>query len=63
MPDVNRILQVEMGRQRGEISCIVIHIVTGTRLRRAAVPPPIVRNDPIPLVQEEHHLGIPVVCA
>jgi len=39
MPDVNRILQVEMGRQRGEISCVVIHIVTGTRLRRAAVPP------------------------
>jgi hypothetical protein len=47
--------------QGGEIVGIMIHVVAGPRLARAAVAAAVMGDDPEAVVQEEHHLGIPIV--
>ena len=62
MTDVDGVLEVESGSKtpRG-VGRIVIHVVAGVGLRRAAVAAAIMRDDAKTLVQEEQHLGVPVV--
>src|ERR1700733_9259946 len=47
--------------ERREIIRVVIHVVSATRLTRPAMTPPIVGNHPIPMLQKEHHLRVPIV--
>jgi hypothetical protein len=58
---VDGILQVEMGDHRGKIVGIVIKVMAVGDLRRAAVAAAIVGDDPIAVIEEEQHLGVPVV--
>src|SRR3981081_72421 len=46
-----------------EIIGIMIHIVTVGRLRRTPVTPTVMRDDAKAVVQEKHHLGVPIVRA
>jgi len=47
----------------GEVIGIVIHIVSVAGLARSSVTSTIMGNDAIAMIQEEHHLGVPVVRA
>ena len=59
--DVNRIMQVEMRCQRSQVVGIMVHVVAIAGLRRAAVSTPVVRDHPVAVLQEEQHLGVPVI--
>src|SRR5690349_238048 len=61
MTDVNRVPQVEMVRDGLQIVGIMVEVVAAGHLRRAAVPAPVVRDDPITLGEEEQHLRVPIV--
>ena len=50
-----------MIRQFGEIVRIVIHVVTGTDLRRPPVAAPIVCDHTVAALEEEDHLRVPIV--
>jgi hypothetical protein len=39
----------------------MIHIMSVADLARAAMTAPVVSDDPIAVIQEEHHLRVPVV--
>src|SRR4030095_1061093 len=52
-----------MRSEFGEIIGIVIHIVSVAGLARATVTSPVMGDDPIAMIQEEHHLGVPVIRA
>src|SRR5258708_37499035 len=55
------ILQLEMRGKRRKIVSIMIHVVTVARLRGPAVAPAIMSYDAIAVIQEEHHLRVPVI--
>jgi hypothetical protein len=59
--DVNGVVEIEMCGQRGQVIGVMVHVVTIAGLRGAAVPTPVVGNDPVAMVQEEQHLAVPVV--
>jgi hypothetical protein len=61
MADVNGVLQVEMRRQCRQVIGIVIHVVTLAHLRGAAVAAAVMRDHAIALLEEEHHLPVPVI--
>src|SRR5271170_939189 len=61
MTDVNGILQVEMCRQCRKIVRIMIHVMPVGNLRRPSMAAAIMSNDPIAVVEEEHHLRVPVI--
>src|ERR1700677_2937533 len=61
VPDVNSILQVEMGSQRREVIGIVIHVMPFAHLRRAAMAAAVMSNDAIAMTEEKQHLRVPVV--
>ena len=61
MPDVDGLAEVEVCSQLGEVIGVVIHVVALVNLRRAAVPAPVVGDHPVTVMQEEEHLGIPVI--
>src|SRR3984957_11877891 len=63
MADVDRISQVEMRRESGQVIGIMVHIVAVGGLSRAAVPTAVMGDHPIAVMQEEQHLVIPVVRA
>ena len=56
--DVNGVFNVEFCSERRKIVGIVIHVVPIGRLRGSAMTAPIVRDHPIPVREEEHHLRI-----
>ena len=58
---MNGILQVEVGRECGEVVGIMVHVVTITDLARPAVAAPVMSDDAKTLADEEEHLRIPVV--
>src|ERR1700677_2056725 len=60
MPHMDRVLQSEMRRKRGQVICVMIHIVPSGNLRRASMPTAVVRNHSIPFAQKKQHLVIPV---
>src|ERR1700682_3301222 len=45
----------------GEVIGVVIHVVSVPRLTRSSVTSPIMGDDAIAMIQEEHHLRVPVV--
>src|SRR5713226_4528858 len=49
-----------MGGERREVIGVVIHIVSVAGLARSPVTSPIMGDDAIAMIQEKHHLGIPV---
>ena len=55
------ILEIEMGGQRGQVVGVVVHVVTVAGLRRASVPTPVMGDDAVAVLEEEQHLGVPVV--
>jgi len=61
--DVDRVVQVEHIGKLDDVGDIGVHVVAGRRLRRAAVAAPVMRDHAVALVQEEHHLRVPVVRA
>ena len=54
-------MQVKVLDQVGKVVSVVIHVVAFAGLRGAAVPAPVMGNHPIAVMQEEEHLGVPVV--
>ena len=56
MSDVDRVSQVERGRQLGEVVGVGVHVVAVPRLARPTVAAPIVRDAAIAVRREEHHL-------
>ena len=61
VPDVDGVVQVEVLGQGGKVVGVVVHVVALTDLRGAAVPAPVMGDHAVAVVQEEHHLGVPVV--
>src|ERR1700730_16437579 len=62
MTDVNGVLQIEMRGQSRQVICIVVHVVAFAWLGGPAMPAPIMGNDAIAVIEEEHHLRVPVIC-
>ena len=62
MSYVDGILQIEMGRQRRKIVCIMIHVMSVAYLRRSSVAATIMGYDSIAVIQEEQQLCVPVIC-
>ena len=63
MADVDRIAQIEMRHNGGDVRGVVVHVVTIADLARTAVAAPVMGNDAIPLLEEEEHLRVPIVAA
>ena len=55
---MHRILQAEMRGKRRKVVGIMIHVVTVARLRGPAVATPVISDDAIAAMQEEHHLRV-----
>jgi hypothetical protein len=61
VPDVDGVMQVKVLDQAGKVVGVVVHVVALADLCGAAVPAPVVSDHPVAVVQEEKHLGVPVV--
>ena len=61
MADVNGILQIEMCRDRRQVVGIVIHVMSAAGLAGASVAASVMCDNAIPVIQEKHHLRVPVV--
>ena len=61
VPDVDGVMQVKVLDQVGEVVGVVVHVIALADLRGAAVPAPVMGDHPVAVVQEEQHLGVPVV--
>jgi hypothetical protein len=59
--DVDDVVQVKVLDQAGQVVGVVIHVVALEDLGGAAVPAPVMSDHPVAVVQEEEHLGVPVV--
>ena len=59
---MDRVAQVEVLGQVREVGSPGVHVVAGAGLVGPSVPTTVMRDDAETLLQEEHHLGIPVVC-
>jgi hypothetical protein len=59
--DVNRILEAEVLDDSGRVGSVVVHVVPVAHLGGATVAASVMRDDSIPVSQEEKHLGVPVV--
>src|SRR5207302_4854869 len=51
----------EMFGQRCQVVSVMIHVMSGSSLRRAAMAAAVVGDDAIAVLQKEHHLRVPVV--
>ena len=58
---MDRVLEAEMRRDRGEVVGVVVHVVALADLRRAAVAAAVVGDDAVAPAEEEQHLRVPVV--
>ena len=54
-------MQVEELDQGGKVVGVMVHVVAFADLRGTAVPAPVMGDHPVAVVQEEKHLGVPVV--
>jgi hypothetical protein len=61
VPDIDGVMEVEMGGHRGQVVGVVVHVVTAAGPRGAAVPAPVMGDDAVAVLQEEQHLGVPVI--
>ena len=55
------VVEIEMGGHRGQVVGIVVHVVAVAGLGGPSVPAPVMGDDPVAVLQEEQHLGVPVV--
>ncbi len=63
MPDVDRVLQVEVLGHRRSVGGVVVHVVTIADLGRAPVAAAIMGDDAEASGDEEQHLCVPIVRA
>src|ERR1700730_537883 len=56
-----RFLEVEMCGQGRQVVGVVIHVMTAIGLRRTSMSPSVVSYDTIAVVEEEHHLRVPII--
>ena len=61
MPDMDGILEIEMLGQRRQVVGIMVHVMAAAGLGGAAMAAPVMGDDAKSLVQEEQHLGVPIV--
>src|SRR5579864_1298588 len=61
MSDVDRVPQVELFGEGGEIVGVSVHLISIPGLGGTAVPTPVMGDDPITPLAEEQHLPVPVV--
>ncbi|GMA86799.1 hypothetical protein GCM10025868_20490 [Angustibacter aerolatus] len=59
VPDVHGVVQVEVLGERGQVVGVVVHVVAVGGLARPAVAAPVVRHDPVALLQEEQQAARP----
>src|SRR4051794_7751725 len=59
--DVGGVAEIQMVGQRGQIVCVVVHVVTVRGLRGAAVPSAVMGDDAVAVLEEEQHLVVPIV--
>ena len=59
--DVHGVMEIEVLSHRSQVVGLMVHVVTIAGLRGAAVPAPVMGNDTLAVLQEEQHLGVPVV--
>ena len=60
--DVNSILEIKRFHEFGDVGSVGVHVVADRGLCGTAVPAAIMGDDAVAVAQEEHHLGVPVVC-
>ncbi len=58
---MHRALQVEVLDHSQQVVGIVVHVVAVRDLGRAAMATAVMRDHPIAVIEEEHHLRVPVV--
>jgi hypothetical protein len=61
VPDVDGVVEIEVRGQRGQVVGIMIHVVAVAGLGGASVPAAVMGDDSVAVVEEEHHLVVPVV--
>ena len=61
MPDMDGILEAEFLNDLSGVIGVGVHVMALRRLGRAAVAAPVVGNHAIAVIEEKHHLGVPVV--
>src|SRR5439155_5883483 len=61
VPDVDGVPEIEMGGQRSQVVGVVVHVVTVAGLRGASVSAPVMGDNAIVVLEEEQHLGVPIV--
>src|ERR1700736_2329353 len=61
VPHHDRVLKIEVLKQRRETVRGRVHFVAVPRLVGASMPPPVVRDDAIATLPEKQHLPVPVV--
>ena len=61
MPDVDRVLQVEVLGHRSQVVGVMIHVMVAADLGRAAMAAPVMRDDAKAVAEEEQHLRVPIV--
>ncbi len=61
MADMNGVLEIEKRGQGREVVGVVIHVVPVGRLTGPAVAAAVVGDNAIAMIEEEHHLRIPVI--
>ena len=58
---MNGVFQIEMRRQRREVVGIMVHVVAVADLGGSPMAAPVMGDDAIAVIEEEHHLRVPVV--
>src|SRR6202041_1115396 len=61
MPDMHRLLEVKMCGERCQVVGVMIHVMTAVRLGGAPVSAPVGGDDAKAVLEEEHHLVVPIV--
>ena len=59
--DMDRIVEIKVRSHRSQIVGVVVHVMTNGSLGGSPVAAAVVRDDPVAVVEEEQHLGVPVV--
>src|SRR5262245_3694747 len=63
MADVDRVAQIEVCGDRGDVSSVMVHVVPVADLARPSVPAPVMSDDAVALLQEIEQLVVPVIAA
>ncbi len=61
MADVDGVLQIEMRGDGREVVGIVVHVMAVAGLAGAAVAAAVMGDDAIAVIEEDQHLGVPVI--